>query len=397
MNRQAEWLTLPWTGSSQSPAARTLSSPKVGKEAEMKKRAKKPTKSPSSAKPAISTGTEKKDAKPTNTLGNFRAELPVRYEGVEIGKVSIEFRASETFIPEPKRSIASSPLTQEEVALLTRVLTIGKFFGYLKEVIENDIQIALKNGLTDKSDEILPYLVYQFYYPKDYPLEVSAEATFKTMGYENRTDLIQEEKIFNMVRTEGPLALRQGDVQYALLSWLSNKETASIKMGKLKDALLGHAIGSVTLPFKVGRPRNKASQALSDERIKVIHKEVTKVLKLAKEKAKPLKEDIALYDRTQLGEFIDKAYAEYALSLEKAHDAAPEADGASIMKERIDRLSILKHTPPLTLSPVAVLLGSDKDLKDDFRKLKFEPNKLAKAIVAKLLGMSVSKLEKTLY
>ena len=331
---------------------------------------------------------------PENDLHYFRAEIPIRHKNIEIGHVLLEFRASDSFPAELEGASGNLPSSQDGSAIL---VAVAKLFGYLEEAIVKDIQIALGHESRARTDRTPSELVYFFYYPKS-NTKVAPKPGIEPFSYEREPYLIPDEEILTLVRTDGPFALRQGDVQYALTAWLGNKEIASEKMTKLKDALLESALGSsAKVSFKVGRPKIKASQTSGNDWIKETYREVTRVLKIAKQEAVPLKAQVARYTTVQLGKLIDRAYSEYVSGLKRELETAPESDKAARTKERVSRLSGLTGKYPMKISPIAALIRSDKDVEAEFRNLRFEPNKLSKVIVSKLLGMSISKLEKTLY
>lgn len=399
-------------------------------------------------------------------FGNCKADIPIRYKGTEIGRVSVAFEASDTFFGPAIISNPLSSLRPEDKMFISRAMAIFRFFDYLKEVMESDLQISLKYELEEERYNALTLLVYVFYYPKESKKGVPKGKPLRLYAHERDPFLIQDEKIFDMIVAEGLQALRQGSVQYALESWLRNEETANEKMGKLKDALIKSEFGTLDKPFKPGRPKAKAVQTTDETWIKDMYKEITEVLKIAKRRAVVLKKDLAgdrltdedkkylseihdrirdtdftgsesdlkqeevpgtyegnprptslkpreaaehglrtkmvarkqtLYEGARLYDFIDDAYAGYLSQLKKRQiDTADSAEKRKT-EDRIDRLNLLRQRIRFPGNPISDTLRYNPDLEDEFRKLKFQPNKLGKEIVAELLRMSVSKLEKLLY
>jgi hypothetical protein len=318
-------------------------------------------------------------------------ETPVQYEGAEIGTVQLNFVPKGTFLSMREQRKSGPALSEEDRVVLRRRVSLGTYILYIKEVIEKDIQIALRSANKELVGPNFPFLVHTFYMPGDFfqsSLKHSTGPRFRIMGYENRPFLIEDEKILNMIELEGPLALRQGDVQYALDAWLAKIEAASEKMGKLKDALIKYAIGSSDKPFKLGRPKAKAIQASGQQWISDMYKEITNVLKIAKRHAR--------FDKREPYDVrIDQAYKEYIVRLEEEYDAS--TDPGQKLKERIEKLNSLLDVFPVFNNPLTAVISSDEDLKSEFNKSRFEPNNLAKEIVAKLLSISISRLEKHLY
>jgi hypothetical protein len=121
-----------------------------------------------------------------------------------------------------------------------------------------------------------------------------------------------------------------------------------------------------------------------------MYREISAVLKIAKKENSSCKNE-------QLRPIIDKAYLQYFSSRRMESEASPDLARDPKATKPNRRLNTLEFLISHTGSPVAAVLETYKDLEAEFRRLKYEPNKLAMEIVAKLLEISVSKLHKLLY
>lgn len=187
---------------------------------------------------------------------------------------------------------------------------------------------------------------------------------------------MKEEEIFDLVKTEGPIALRNSLVQERINNWLSDKDLSGVKMNKLKDSLLEYAFGysPKDILFKTGRPRKSLLEILKPERVINTYHTISALLKIAKRNKERYKGNIRV--------FIRKAGKEF-LQSKKDDPKWQSTYKRSIKDKEFDFFFI-----------VWSCIESNTDLTNAFKSFLWQPGNFAKVVLARLLDVSESTMAK---
>jgi len=201
-----------------------------------------------------------------------------------------------------------------------------------------------------------------------------------------------DEDILRTIRAFGSVALSISPVQKRLAEWLSDKDTANIKLSKLKDALLNFTYGDrfKDRPFKQGSPGIVAFTKYGSEWFKRAYEALMSILRIAKT-------EIRKNEGLLTKDIIDKSYNSY-LDQEMLR-TAPDKDGGKggLLLAALDLTKVSYRAWGPAYNPISTCIDSDEVLKSEFLRGAWEPNKLAKEILSKILGISLEKTSSILY
>jgi len=284
-------------------------------------------------------------------------EVKLSYNNIEFARLWVEISLEEA---------AKSPET------LASFRDIKEQLQYFKELIESGIRINQDN----QQNILRAELVVQGLLLSD-PLKskyLSKSVPLTGIGY---YVFIDEDAIFDLIRAEGPRILANPDVQARLMEWLDDPQVASSKMKKLGGALRS---------YKQAMPRAKRGRAefslinrLGDTgTTRDIYKILTRYMRHIKEFYK--RKNGNNKKPAELGEDLEDV-VDYVLERERDINKNIEYEPVRRMNEHFVR-TILAY------------IQNDKYVKHEFIALKWQPNGLAKLILAQALRVSVSKIEK---
>jgi len=315
-------------------------------------------------------------------LTTFPVEFPVSFDNVKLGTIRIEFDLKTENISKEKRF--------KKMILLSTFL---KQFNAIKIIFEKSVNLSL--NIWDKYEKEKNYL--------DRLISLSKFAPVVRRGdhSEPLTDLetfffVKEDKIFELISQEGPIALCNPFVQDLISEWLLDNKRSEGRMTKLRMSLLDYASNSDRSNKKSIKPGPKEEtktgiiKILDEERIKDIHNELRIILKEVKANKKVFEDDII--------EFFDRSYRDplYSLKEELEKSQNPKDKRAyKIIKNECEKLEYAKNFKYYYF--ISETIESNEELKTEFEKFKWEPNKMAKKIMAKILGPGFDSMVRKLY
>jgi hypothetical protein len=291
-------------------------------------------------------------------------EVILSYNNIEFARLKVEISLEEA---------AKSPET------LTSFRDIKEQLQYFKELIESGIRINQDN----QQNILRAELVVQGLLLSD-PLKskyLSKSVPLTGIGY---YVFIDEDAIFDLIKAEGPRILANPDVQARLMEWLDDAEVASSKMKKLGGALRSYK--QAVPRAKRGRAEFSLINRLGETgTTRDIYKILTRYMRYIKDfykrkngnnkKLAGLREDFEDV-REDFEDVVD-----YVLEKEWNINKNIEYEPVRRMNEHFVR-TILAY------------IQNDKYVKREFIALRWQPNRLAKLMLAQALRVSVSKIEK---
>jgi len=288
----------------------------------------------------------------------FPYSFPLMIQGMEIGNIKISFDRNEKI--KPLKSV------EEIVNLELKAIMLMIEFDEIISLFKKDIELVenIINKFRYKIFELLDLLKFLDVFEQD--------ALF--VYYQFLFDF-KEEEIFDLIKSVGPIGLRNSVVQNIINRWLSDKKTFGVKLNKLKDSLLEYGLGASPkdIPFKVGRPRKSILTMVNSKSVVNRYRDLAELLRIAKTYKDKYKGDI----RTVI------VNAEKELIFSKKGD--PE------WKERFEKS--LKNKNYEFFHLISDCIEKDNSLKKLFESFMWEPNGLAKKILSKLFGVSESTLD----
>lgn len=298
-------------------------------------------------------------------LTNFPKEILLKFDGVNFGKIKLDFEINTGVIN----------TTRKEIQLM-HVINDLSHYTFL---LDNYLMLSLE-WFTLLLDLSHPFYVFlsQLYF--------SREQTYQL--YLNL--FLKDEYIFKWIKTGGPISLCNRAIQTKLIEWLQDEETANTKINKLRDALLEHG-ALKSKRFKDGRPEVDVIKKLGTNWIKEVYKDFTSILKILKIKIKS--------GNLQNGK-ADELF--YQASKESLISKKEEIEKSRDTKERQEKLKRLKkylngYDKYKEFNPILDCIIKDESLKTEFFNIKWYPNVFARKLLAKLLGVSESKIHKIVY
>lgn len=295
-------------------------------------------------------------------------EIPITHNKTNFGKIIIKFEENDKL--RKFEEIFLKSLINDEILQIANYL------------LKKDMEYIINAELIPKHPHINLKMIAGFYLS---PLKLKFF----------RDDLFySDERVFELIVKEGPIALRNSIVQRKINEWLSNEEIRSEKINKLRDSLLEYSLGNSfkeTL-LKLGRPKIDVIRKYGIDWIKEFYQDIRLTLK-------NVKRESGYLEPKGIDELVDQAFREVNDSkkadLEKKRDSHFEKS----MMQRLNHAFNLYiyHIEMGIPNPIATMIKNDKSLKDEFDKFDWQPNLLATKILAKFLDVSVSKITKILY
>lgn len=292
-------------------------------------------------------------------LAKLPLRIPIVLHNIEIGNMKIDFKYNKG---------RKLPINEEEkFDFLHTFLVILKELDDIARLVKKDIELIAKmvTGKYEEKKSRLVDLILFLNHPGlvyyDWPWELFH---------------IKEEEMFKLVKSEGPITLRNSLLQDRINIWLSKKDTAGVKINKLKDSLLEYAFATSPkeIPFKIGRPRISLLEKMKPERIVNAYHDISALLRIAKRNEKRYTGNIR--------EFIRNAEKEFLFS--KKNDPKWRSTYKQSIEDKEFEFFYL----------IWSCLENDSRLHKAFESFSLQPGNLAKKVLAGLLEVSESTIEK---
>lgn len=310
-----------------------------------------------------------------SNISGFMSETPICFDYLKLGTLRINF--------DLKKEITSpNEMSKNRMLFIHLVDELVNYVPFLRKKLESDL------GLRFKYSEQIDLQINRggrdiFTLFMTMPLYGGTKGAMSQLGiflYE------KEDEIFKLIKLEGPIILCHPAFQKKILEWLSDRDIARVKMNNLKNSLLEYALGILKkdrLTKKVGRPRKDSIKKMEKSRIGLFYYLLTFLFR-------KIKKNRENYKKNSIKEIIEHAGKDLFISFSKIQrdrevvEALKELDKTvSKYEEKFYRISY----------------GIEKDeyLKRIFYRFKWQPNMMAKEIIAKILDVSVSTIESILY
>jgi len=291
-------------------------------------------------------------------LRKFPLLIPVVLHNIEIGNIKIDFEYNKE---------RKTPKDEElEYNFIYTFLMILNELEGIAPLIKKDIELIAKmvTRYEKKERKFLDLISFL-----DGPNIVSYIPPWYFF-------YMKEEEIFELIKSEGPITLCNSVIQNRINKWLSEKDSAGVKINKLKDSLLEYALESSPKerPFKLGRPRISLLNTLDPKLIINTYRDISTLLKIAKRNEKNYKGNIR--------ESIRKAEKEFMLS-KKRDPKWQSAYKRSIKDKEFDFFDLIWSC-----------IENDSRLTKAFESFLWQPNNFAKKVLARLLDVSESTIDK---
>lgn len=306
-------------------------------------------------------------AKTVEELLGFPLKIPIYHNKIKLADIRIE--------PIPnKKEIKTDERKRLYLSALTELFSLS--LGVLKQEIE--MVVKREPETTQKQLHVCGFMIY-------FQLKDSIQK-FMVHQYLLNTD----EDIFEMIKSEGPISLCDSKTQRRLNEWLSNKRLAEVKLNKLKDALLEYALGASfkSKSSKMGRPEIGILRKFGTEFVRKIYKDIRAILKIAKKYKSE-------YQNEGIVGLILSSHKKYLISYKEELESDERNTNKEMLKQIDQTLDYFEDFKGI--NPIAQCINGDKDLRQEFEGFKWYPNQLAKKVIARLLVISNSKVEKILY
>jgi len=290
------------------------------------------------------------------TFPNLHHEIPLSYEKIELGVLSIDFNATSSEKEDPLKKVylwGVRPI----------ILSIAKF-------LRNDIRITL--DLIERSD--INLFVVMLYLKFDEYLEFHSYFSHK------------DEDIYDFVQTEGPISLRNSSIQDKIYAWISDQKTGRSKIQKLCDALLKHGKTQEQKPVKRGRPEYYVIKKFGTEWICKMHSDFRKLLGMVKKSKDRLQTD-------GLDSLIQEAFN--TVIDERMKELEEDPSSHEKLQEFKEILDYYRHIE--VPNPITEYIKIDNELKSWFESFRWNPNELAIEIIAKMLNASSETVRNLVY
>jgi hypothetical protein len=206
--------------------------------------------------------------------------------------------------------------------------------------------------------------------------------------------VLSDGQILKHVKDWGPVALRSSLFFDRCQEWMSDNRIAGKKLNLLKNALVEYAYHKPHKDacWKQGRSERDVLRKYGTTWIEEMYRDLTAIFKLARRKMKGAK-------APDIYEIIEESFVEYFYTQMNRYKADKGNRRAQELFGRIFQ-ALEYHRTSESDNPIALIIESDETLKDDFSSFdkaggkNREPNILAKRTIAKLFGVSESKITK---
>lgn len=295
-------------------------------------------------------------------------EIPINLDDIEFGNIKINF--------EYKRQKISLDKKKKKRFLLMVLLDKLEFLSaFSKILIEFELNLIEKYKV-----QILDFGALSLWLgPSTDPFE--SRSYLGNFIYHSR-----ENNIFDLIKSEGPLLLCNEFVQEKIHEWLLDKDKAGEKLDKIKNSLLKITHGPLLKDklLKLGRPKSDVKK-IGKAEVVDRYRKLCAVLSIIKKEKEFYREAFAYDD---IARIIDHAGRSFLVSIKKHAEENRIFEVSGYIEE------IFKYN---LFYPISKIIESDEDLKTEFASFRWEPNKLAKEILAKLLTIKISTIENILY
>jgi len=296
-------------------------------------------------------------------------DIPIKVEGSSLGVLIIRFTYDKYFFKHKLIELQR----QQLLALEMELSVLNHFLNHNADMIRRFYE---KKGGLDHDALLSDLLLVHDLVRRD------------KMAFIPLDLRINDDDYIDFIRKEGPGAFRTPFIQAILEYWLS-RPNAHEKIGKLGRALMEYCYGPEfeTKRLKEGRPANAALKALGRNEVKILYKEITTILK-------PLKKDHINKKDASIRELISERLNQYLDDI--------GTDFYRVIQKRGNIYEIaLRPLGPLekvrAYKSIPDCIEKDPLLMAEFLTFRWEPNKLAKEIMAKLFNVSVSTIDSVLY
>lgn len=285
----------------------------------------------------------------------FPKKIPLSFNGRKIGDLSIDFDYSLNL----QEMFKESSNRQE--------MLIYFYYHLLDESLSFSSRLESDLALMDKEwqsiDEAIKTRIGKdpFYALAQMILHDKEDFHYSPL---NIFLYMNNDVIFDLIKSEGPKILANNAVQKTIESWLRIRDSASIH--KLSESLIKY-FNPKDMPLVLGRPKKN----IQEENIKALHKYLLLRLQLIKKFKKwDLLDD---WEREKINEARDKA----------KKDSVP----FPLLWPMNKRYNMLWRN----------IIEKDKKLKEEFYKFKWAPFDISIKILSKLKSLSYQKIKNIIY
>lgn len=291
-------------------------------------------------------------------------EIPISFRDLKLGKLKIDFEYD-----------LRKEITEKNLKKMHLIMILTDELRYFVPFLKKYLELIFK--ITKKYEKNREGQFISFWF----------RSTIKESIRSQTGDILSaiENDIFEVLKEEGPILLYHPTIQEKILEWLSNEDIASVKLNKLKKSLIEYSLkySAEDILFKVGRPKKDIEEKLGKENIFAMYQELTLFLK-------DIKKYKNNYRTDNIGKFITGFIFKRWLDIYKRYQARK--------KETKDiNLGNLLYKEYHYGETIEKYIECDDDFKREFFGFRWEPNKLAKELLAKVLKEKVSTIENILY
>lgn len=308
-------------------------------------------------------------------ITGFRIETPICIDNVELGNLKIDFDSKE-------KINSLSQMSKNEKMIFHLAYELENYVPFFKKKIESELRLRYK--YSDQIKQVNSRMGRDvFTLLMTMPLYNITKGTMSQLGtflYE------KEDEMFKLIKSEGPILLCHPAVQKKIIEWLSDKDIAKAKINKLKNSLLGYALetsGLNKLPKRVGAPKKESTRKIEKSRFGIFYL----LLLFLFRKIKKNKE---LNKGKSIKEIIEHEGKDLFISLSKIQTDKKAIEGLKGLDMFVSKYKEKFYC-------ISDCIENDEDLKREFNRFKWQPNKIVKEILAKILDVSVSTIESRLY
>lgn len=301
----------------------------------------------------------------------FPVSAEIRKNGKTLGTICIDFRpAEDPALGDPET------IKRDQFEVVAYLNTLQRTFLSYDLLFRFNYELAI--------DTSRPYFggLALFYLAEDQAEKIWAYVT------------LSDEQIFKNVKKWGPIALRSSMFFYRFDEWINDEEIAGKKLNQLRNALVEFVYDRSHRDsrWKQGRGENDLFRIFGTEWIREMYRDLALVFRLARRRLRETKaQDIYA--------IIEESFLDYFTKVVTRLKAKETDQQACRHHQRVAHAleHYKKNTSP---NPIAWLVAHDDELCaafmsfDDRGGKNFEPNMLAKRTLARLFGISESRIIK---
>ena len=314
------------------------------------------------------------------SISGFMLETPIYFDDFELGTLKINFDLK-------KERTSPNQMHKNRMLLIHLADELGNYVPFLRKKLEFELGLRFKYSeqidqlISRKGHDIFTLIMLM-------PLYYVGKRTMSPLGlflYE------KENEIFELIKSEGPIILCHPIVQEKIEEWLSDKDIASVRATKLKDSLLEYAFGESIKDriSKIGRSEIESIRKLGKSRIKFFYHSLTDLFQ-------EIKKNKENYKGNSIKEIIEDAGKNIYISFSKRFSYSDKITEKQIVGA-IKKLDKFFSTFEEKFYIISAFIENDEDLKRKFYRFRWQPNKIAKEIIGKILDISVDTVESILY